>query len=92
MSFDASSTCRKAILQLLSSRERKKMVEDPLKINKQNLNVRSSAPAVHVSPKTEQYFQRTDQLVLDMTYHAHRRKMPLLIHNRHPSIVSCLAP
>ena len=41
-SFYTSSTGRLAILQLLSSQERKKMVEELLKRNKQNLNVRPS--------------------------------------------------
>ena len=41
-SFYASSTGRLALLQLLCSQERKKMVEEFLKRNIQNLNVRPS--------------------------------------------------
>ena len=42
ISFYTSSTGQLALLQLLSSQERKKMVEELLERNKQNLNVRPS--------------------------------------------------
>ena len=44
VSFYASSTGQLALLQLLFSQEREKMVKELLKINKQNLNVRPSDP------------------------------------------------